>query len=147
VLERCAADPFRLAYLEQRAEVEGPFEALTWVLDGKDLWSVIESAEADAALATLDDDLDLDDAHEALFEATLASEARRLATAWHTTRLAELVARVKASLPIEGFPGASALLAHACDEFEPGGPMADALAAELLHSSLSRLRYAPVAAA
>src|SRR5687768_9601850 len=54
VSERCPIDAFRFAYLEQRASVERPFEALSWVLDGNDLWSVIESAEADAALDALD---------------------------------------------------------------------------------------------
>jgi hypothetical protein len=148
VRERYGPERFRLAFLEQRAGLEETRHALSWVLDGHDLWSLIESAEADAALSSLDEGDELDDeAYETLWEATLASEACRMWTPWHDARLAALVTRMRAWLPIAGFPAASALLEAACDEFEPGTAIAKSVAADLLHGSLYRLEHALPAAA
>jgi hypothetical protein len=148
VHERCGPASFRLAFLEQRARVEETYHALSWVLDGHDLWSLIESAEAEVALRLLDPNEELDDeAYEVLWEATLASEARQMWTPWHEARLAELVERLRASLPIAGFPAASSLIAAACDEFEPSGPFAESVATDLLNASMVRLELALPAAA
>jgi len=145
VWERRTRDSLALALLEDSPD-EDAAEALALVLDAGDLWNVFESASADAGLAELDDDLD-DEAYDLMWNATIVEEARRLLGTWHDARLAELVARVRSRLPLEGFATASAILARACDEFEREPRVRERLAALLLADSVGRLALAPPLAA
>jgi hypothetical protein len=106
-----------------------PVAALALTLDGTDLWSVIESEEAADAL-------ERGFGRSAI---TLRSEADRLATPWHRERLGMLVERLRASLPLEGYPLASAAIERACGQFEADEKLARRLLAELLLDSLPRL--------
>jgi hypothetical protein len=106
-----------------------PVAALALTLDGADLWSVYESDQAADAL------------ERAYLRSaiTLRSEADRLATPWHRERLGVLVDRLRASLPLAGYPLASAAIERACDQVEADEKLVRRLLAELLLDSLPRL--------
>jgi len=148
-----------LQLLEARPELlEDHAEALALALDAGDLWSVLESAAADAALAAidevelvarLDESLD-DDGYGAQFErlyeerwtAVLVAEARRLARKDHRRRLDRMVERLREQLPCPGSPRASAGLEAACSAFARDRGLRDRVAWMLLGDSLGRLSFA-----
>jgi hypothetical protein len=111
------------------------------VLEPGDLWSIVESVEADEAIAALDEMLD-DDAYEAQWNATLATEAARLGDDWHDERLLQLVGRLRGRLPIDGRPEASRMLEAACRAVDADATLRRRLAAMLLGDSLGRLHVA-----
>jgi hypothetical protein len=121
-------------------ETEGPARAdpvaaLALTLDGTDLWSVHESDHAAHAL----------ERGYGRSAITLRSEADRLATSWHRERLGVLVRRLRESLPLAGYPLASAAIERACDQLERDEKLARRLLAELLLDSLPRLLAAAAA--
>lgn len=147
VWERRALDAEALELLEESPSPDGDAaEALALVLDAGDLWSVFESGVADDALVELDDDLE-DEPYELIWNATVADQARQLCGKWHHARLAELVARLRAHLPLADLPRATATLERACEAFEHDAGVRERLAAELLADSLCRLALAPALAA
>jgi hypothetical protein len=112
---------------------------LSLVVDCCDLWSVVEAARAEEAIAAIPDEVD-DAAYELLWTAAFEREAARLRTARHERRLAILVARVRGQLPVSNFPRASRLLIQACDAFQQDASIRSRLAAMLLADTLGPLR-------
>ena len=132
-------DPEVLWLLEQDADVRNdPVEALSLSLDGRDLWSVIESGQTAEAI---------DAAAEDRTDAAYRTAAEQLATEWHEQRLAVLVERVRQRLPDPSYPLASAALADACTRVAADRKLARRLRAELLLDSLPRVFDALLAAA
>lgn len=133
-VERMPPAASRLAFLEAEPGLHAA-EALALAIRSDDLWSVVETAELDEALARLDAGLDGEE-YGVLAEAIAARTAQRLVTRWHRRRLDVLVGRVAARLPHPGHPHASAALAHACGAFERHRAVRERLAALLLADSL-----------
>ena len=138
--ERRELDPLGLELLEH-GEGTGRDAAddLSLVVEGCDLWSVVEAARAEEALAAIPDEVD-DDAYEQLWTAVFEREAARLLTARHERRLAILVERVRAQLPADGFPRASQALTQACDAYQRDARVRSRLAAMLLGDTLGPLQ-------
>jgi hypothetical protein len=134
-----------LSLLEEDGGDE-PWEALALLLEPGDLWSIVESFEADEAIAALDDTLD-DDAYEERWNETLEAAAARLGDGWHDERLRALVARIQERLPFDGYPEASQVLEAACRAFDADTTVRRRLAAALLGDSLGRIRAAELQAA
>lgn len=135
LLERGPLLEFPLALLDAEPG-EPPADALALVLDGRDLWSVIESGETAETLDALPDELGYDD-YERAWNAALATAAERRATPWHEERLDVLLARVRERLPDDDYPVASARLLDACDRLDARERRR--LAADLLADSLERV--------
>ena len=87
------------------------------MLESGDLWGIHESIRTEADLAAVPDELD-DEEYERRWEQTIGVAAARLTTRWHRKRLAVLVRRLRARLPLADYPAASAALESACDAFE-----------------------------
>jgi SEC-C motif len=128
-----------LDLLEYDENARTPIEALALTIDGGDLWSVIESAQAADALDRV--------FSERAAGRVLADEADRLATGWHDQRLSILIGRLRARLPVPEYPVASDALLQACDRFDSDTVFARKLRAELLQDSLPRVLFAAAAAA
>ena len=142
-----AVDPSVLELIEENEVILGnPVEALALALEATDLWSIAEATLADEALAKIPDVLD-DDAYEILWIATIEAEAARLWSPRHEGRLARLVERLSAQLPIAGRANASAVLADGCAGFERDEEVRFRLAAMLLADSLDPLQQAQILAA
>ena len=142
-----AADPIVLELIEENEVVTGEaVEALAMALVATDLWSIAEATAADEALAKVPDFLD-DDAYEILWIAAIKAEAARLWSPRHERRLARLVERLSAQLPIAGRANASAVLADGCAGFERDPEVRLKLAALLLADSLDPLQQAQILAA
>jgi SEC-C motif len=135
-------NPWSLALLEESSR-EDAADSLSFVLDARDLWSAFESGIVDDVLAELDDGLD-DEAYDLVWNATVAEYARRFRGNWHDDRLAELVARVRSRLPLQGYTRACTALALACEGFKRDGDVRDRLPALLLAESVCRVS-APLA--
>ncbi len=117
---------------------EDPVEALALSLEGRDLWSVIESARTVEAIDAAADDRT---------EATYRAAAEQLATEWHVERLAALVERLRRRLPEPSYPLASVALADACARVAADRKLARRLRAEVLLDSLPSVFDALLAAA
>ncbi|MGH3104082.1 MAG: SEC-C metal-binding domain-containing protein [Gaiellaceae bacterium] len=143
VAERRPPDEETLELIETVDLEDDPCEALALGLEAGDLWSIVESYEADEAVGRLENELD-DAAYELLWNATLESEAARLGGEWHRERLAALVERLRSRLPFEDFPAASTALAAACEAFARDEDVRRRLAASLLADSLGRIRLAEI---
>jgi hypothetical protein len=142
-----AVDPSVLELIEENEVMAGhPVEALALALEATDLWSIAEATAADEALAKIPDVL-ADDAYEILWIATIEAEAARLWSPRHEGRLARLVERLSAQLPIAGRANASAVLADGCAWFERDEEVRFKLAAMLLADSLDPLQQAQILAA
>lgn len=142
--ERWGPDPDALELVEELADVRAdPAQALGFALEGADLWSFDESVAADAALAALPEHLD-DDAYDVRWKRVLAEQAELQWSDWHEERLELLVARLRARLPLDGFPVASRALAGACERFDGDPAFRRELAAVLLSDTLSRVFFAGV---
>ena len=142
-----AVDASVLELIEENEVVAGdPVEALAMALVATDLWSIAEATAADDVLATIPDFLD-DDAYEILWIAAIEAEAARLWSTRHERRLARLVERLSAQLPIAGRANASAVLAKGCAGFERDGEVRLRLAARLLADSLDPVQQAQILAA
>ncbi len=142
-----AMDPIVLELIEENEVVTGEaVEALAMALVATDLWSIAEATAADEALAKVPDFLD-DDAYEILWIAAIKAEAARLWSPRHERRLARLVERLSAQLPIAGRANASAVLADGCAGFERDPEVRLKLAALLLADSLDPLQQAQILAA
>lgn len=126
---------------------DDPAEALALCIDPCNLWSIFEAAMAEQAVAAIPEHLD-DDAYARRWDEVLGREADALATKWHRRRLALLVRRLRAQLPIGGFPHASEVLTRACAEFERHKRVRTRLATLLLEDTLDpfRLLDLPLAA-
>ena len=98
------------------------------------------------ALAKIPDVLD-DDAYEILWIAAIEAEAARLWSPRHEGRLARLVERLSAQLPVAGRANASVVLADGCAGFERDPEVRLKLAALLLADSLDPLQQAQILAA
>jgi hypothetical protein len=145
--ERLPPDPGVLELLEEREDLRSdPVEALALVLEAGDLWGVLESAELDAELSRLPDELD-EDEYEARWEAVVAAAAERLGTRWHRRRLEELVGRLRLQLPFRDYPKTSDALLSACQAFEGDRQVRVRLAAALLADSVSWTRFDELLAA
>jgi hypothetical protein len=126
-----APDAEALTVLEREGAARAdPVEALALALDATDLWSVIESEQAAAALEA---------AGFGGARAALAAEADRLSGTWHRERLHVMVARLRACLPDPAHPLASVALRRACDATDTDRKLARRLLVELLLDSLPRL--------
>jgi hypothetical protein len=140
VRERQPPNPDVLALLEESADLRRDgCEALAFVLEASDLWSVYESIEIDQALRAIPDELD-DEAYDAEWHRVIAAEAVRLRTRWHDERLKLLVSRLRAQLALPDYPRTSAVLMTACDAFQREKAERRRLAALLLADSLSLRR-------
>jgi hypothetical protein len=145
--ERLPPDPERVDVLEWRARDQSDFaDTLAIVLDCRDLWSLHESIQADEAAQAISEELD-DDVYETVWNAVVALQAEQLAGDWHHGRLALLVRRLRARLPLEDAPLASAALQEACAAFERDPEVRARLSAYLLGDSLSWETVASSAAA
>jgi hypothetical protein len=113
--ERLGVDCDLVELLDEGGSTD-PVDALALVVDPCDLWNPLELQRADAALSSLDDELD-DEAWEAARAAVLAAEVERLASKHHRSRLVRLVGYVEAQLPWPEFPHASNVVADACERF------------------------------
>jgi hypothetical protein len=121
-------DPDALWLLEHDADARNdPVETLARSLEARDLWSVIESAQAAEAIDAAAD-------HRAV--AAYRDAADRLVTEWHEQRLFVLVERVRQRLPEPSFPLASAALADACARIATDRKLGRGLREELLLDSL-----------
>jgi hypothetical protein len=141
-----AVDPSVLEPIEENDVIAGdPVAALAIALVAADLWSIAETTAADEALAEIPDFLD-DNAYEILWIAAIEAEAARLWSRRHERRLARLVERLKAQLPIAGRAKASAVLADGCASFERDEEVRLRLAAMLLAESLDPLQQAQLPA-
>jgi hypothetical protein len=139
VKERQPPDPDRLALLEDSGDLcRDAGETLAFLLEAGDLWSIAESAQVEERLRAIPDDLD-DDAYEPEWYGVVAREAERLMTPWHEERLALLVRRLRAQLPLAGFPAASTALEEACAAFERDAGLRRRLAELLVIDAFSRL--------
>jgi hypothetical protein len=139
-----AVDPSVLELIEENEDIAGdPVEALAVALVATDLWSIAEATAAEEALAQIPDVLD-DDAYGILWIAAIKAEAARLWSPRHEGRLARLVERLSAQLPIVGRANASAVLADGCAGFERDGEVRLRLAAMLLADSLAPLQQAKI---
>lgn len=153
-----------LQLLEERTELRAdPAETLALALEAGDVWSLRESAEADDALASIDEDAlmaeidaDLDDelwdeTYDGLYRArwknVLGREAERLASKDHRKRLARLVARLARFEPCACHPRAWEGIAAACTAFDRDARLRARVLALLLEDSLGRLRQADLRAA
>jgi SEC-C motif len=126
-------EPASLAVLERTPRLrESPHVALSVVLAGSELWSVIEAASAADAVWRADDP---DELAEEIRDA-----AAELATPAHVRRLELLVERVRAQLPAPRFPAASAALAQACEAFVADRDVRAGLAALLLGQAVGAYR-------
>jgi len=126
---------FPLAMIEITESVRAdPAHVLTAALDPHDLWSVVETAKADEALAATRSDRD--------FEHALAREAARLATPWHALRLLALCDRLEARLPHPRYPKASTTLSHACAQVRVNPALAERVRRELLFESVAQMSLA-----
>jgi hypothetical protein len=142
-----AVDPVVLELIEDNEVFTGDaVEALAIALVATDLWSIAEATAADEALAKVPDFLD-DDAYEILWIAAIKGEAARLWSPRHERRLARLVERLSAQLPIAGRANACAVLADGCAGFERDPELRFKLAALLLADSLDPLQQAQILAA
>jgi hypothetical protein len=142
-----AVDASVLELIEENEVVRGDaVEALAMALVATDLWSIAEAIAADDALAKIPHFLD-DDAYEILWIAAIKAEAARLWSPRHERRLARLVERLSAQLPIAGRANASTVLAEGCAGFERDGEVRLRLAARLLADSLDPLQQAQILAA
>lgn len=142
-----AVDPGVLELIEVDEDIRAdPILALSLALVATDLWSIAEAIAADEALAQVPDLLD-DDASEVLWIAAIKAEAARLWSPRHARRLALLVERLRAQLPIAGRANVSAALADACTVFERDEEARTSLAAMLLEDSLGPLQHVQVHAA
>ena len=139
-----AVDPIVLELIEANEVVTGDaVEALAMALVATDLWSIAEATAADEALAKVPDFSD-DDAYEILWIAAIKAEAARLWSPRHERRLARLVERLSAQLPIAGRANASEVLADGCAGFERDGEVRLRLAAILLADSLDPMQRTPI---
>jgi hypothetical protein len=137
VMERMPPSERMLAFIDERP-TPGPACTLLGVVRPEDLWSILESARLDEELVRLDEGLG-EEVFEQAFDGLVADFARRHWSDRHEERLAELVARCRALLPLDGFPAASAELEAACDAFERDPAVREELAALLLTESLERI--------
>jgi hypothetical protein len=134
--EQRTLDPHTLALLDgTNVFDQDPLEPLALTLDADALWSVVEAEAAEAAVAAIPDYLD-DEAYERRVESSLAQIVRSYWSDSHAERLQTLVARVRAQLPLAGFPRATRALATACDFFAGEQSGCERLAAMLLFDTL-----------
>jgi hypothetical protein len=142
-----AVDPSVLELIEENEVIaEDLVGALALALEPTDLWSIAEATAADEALAKIPDVLD-GDTYEILWIAVIEAEAARFWSPRHESRLARLVERLGAQLPIAGRANASAVLADGCAGFERDGEVRLRLAAMLLADSLGPMQQAQILAA
>lgn len=133
-------DDGALELIEEVRDLQAdPIEALAIAVDACNLWSLADATLADDALARIDPDLD-DGAYEAVAEALLAERAAGAWTPTHERRLALLVGRVRARLPMQGRRRASRVLERACTAFDRDPDVRGRLAAMLLADTLGPLR-------
>lgn len=115
-----------------------PADALSFALDGGELWNAAESLRLRDALDALpweehdDDDPEL----ERLWNRTVVAMAKRMRTRAHDRRLARLVGYLSVRLPLDGYPRTSDALAAACEAFERDGAVRARTAAFLLAGTL-----------
>lgn len=100
---------------------DDPVESLALVLVAGDLWSMLEAVDA------------VDSFDRGVSTAALAE---RLWSDWHEHRLDQLVRRLRARLPVPGFPTASSTIETACEAFEGDDRVGTRLRAELLLDAL-----------
>jgi hypothetical protein len=132
--ERLGVERDLLELLDENGDAD-PLNALALALEPCDLWNPLELQRAEAALSSLDDELD-DEAWEAASAAVLGAEVERLASKRHRLRLVRLVGYVEAQLPSPEFPHASRLLAEACGQFRRDRKVRSQLAVYLLNDLL-----------
>jgi hypothetical protein len=136
-----AVDPSVLDLIEENEFIaRDPVAALAMALVATVLWSIAEATAADEALAEIPDVLD----DGVYWIAAIEAEAARLWSPRHERRLARLVERLSAQLPISGRPNASAVLADGCAGFERDGEVRLRLAAMLLADSLDPLQQTQI---
>lgn len=140
--ERQRPDPRSLDLLED-GFASDPAEVLAFAIEPGDVWSYMETREADAAVAAIGDDL-VDEEYEPRWNDVLAREAQRLATREHRRRLARLVARLAAFDPCACHPRAWEAIAAACATFERERELRERVPVMLLTDSLGRLWQRPL---
>lgn len=140
--ERRRPDPRALDLLEDDL-VSDPAEVLAFAIEAGDVWSYLETCEADAAVAAIDDELD-DEEYEEHWNAVLAREAKRLATGEHRKRLARLVAQLAVFEPCECHPRAWEAIAAACAAFQRDREVRGRVLVMLLTDSLGRVWQRPL---
>jgi len=140
-----SVNPSVLDLIEENEGIaEDPVGALAMALVATDLWSIAEATAADEPLAKIADDVLDDDVYEILCKAAIEAEAARLWSPRHERRLARLVERLSAHLPIAGRANASAVLADGCAGCERNGEVRKRLAAMLLADSLALLQQGQI---
>jgi hypothetical protein len=128
-----------LDVIEEFESTREGIEPLALVLDATSLWSVTEGEEVEGAVEALSDELD-DEEYERAWDAAIDAVAERQWTPAHEERLALLVARARAQLPVAEFPLASAAVLAACERFEHDVGVRRRLGRLLLAGTLGPLR-------
>jgi len=131
--EQRVLDPDRLSLVEGSAAWAAPDEALAVVLEATDLWSLVECCALEEAIGH-----DPGASGERWPE-LCRLQARRLLTPRHERRVGRLLGRIRAQLPVAGYPQASRLLARACREVEQDAELRASVAAILLGDALAEL--------
>jgi len=143
--ERCEPSADGLWQLDHPARDETEADALALVLDAADLWSVLEAARADAALAALDPEERLDEEqYERAWSAVIEHQASRLTSRAHRTRLERMIARLESRLPFAEHPVASETLRTACRAFRAHRSVRRELAAALLADAACVVAKSPI---
>jgi hypothetical protein len=137
--EQRTLEPRVLAVIEEVESARGGIEPLALVLDATSLWSAAEGEEVEGAVEALSEELD-DEEYERAWDAAIDEVAARHWTPAHEERLALLVARARAQLPVAEFPLASAAVLAACERFEEDGELRARLGRLLLGGTLGPLR-------
>jgi hypothetical protein len=122
---------------ESSGLAQDPCEAMGLCLDGEQLWTREDGAEAEATIDAIPDWVD-DDAYADRWREILDATAARLQTDWHRRRLARLVRRVQRQLPFDGFPRASAAVLSGCEAFAVDEQARRRLGAMLLGDLIGR---------
>jgi hypothetical protein len=125
-----------LALLEGMTGADEP--ALTLVLHPEQLWSAAEAERADQPLAELPDALD-DKEYEQRWGALIGEFVERHWSPSHDRRLGLLAGRVRARLPADGFPKASAALVEDCRRIAEDEAFGQAIGAGLLADAVCDL--------
>ena len=129
--EERALDPQVVELIESADAPDDAAETLALALEPWDFWSIVETTEAEKAVARIPGWLD-DHAYEKRWDETFERETARHWSGAHERRLELLVARVRAQLPLERYPRASTALAEATALFERDPALRRRLAAALL---------------
>jgi hypothetical protein len=133
-----APNRYVLELIEAGYAENEPLNGLSLVLEATQLWNVLEATDAEQTLAAIPDDLD-DEEYDEAWKSAFDEVAARRWTREHEQRLTLLVERMRARLPLDGFPRASAAIAAGCDRYAADAAAPSRLGRMLLADTLRPL--------